>query len=123
MIAWIDKYCAQEGLKDPQFSEPKWIASTGADLTVEFPSVVYIYLLTLLTPIVDGGAAGTDFTFSVNGIVLFRHATGVGLQADSKCIPINYLIPSQRAVLSLNDGTMNDWSVQLITISAKVPLK
>ena len=116
---YIKKYLEQEGLKDPQFSEPKWFASTGADQTLEFPSVKYIYLLTLLTPIVDGGAAGTDFTFSVNSIVLFRFATGVGLQADSKCIPVNYMIPTQRAVLSLNDGTLNDWSVQLIIISEK----
>lgn len=124
---YIEKYLAQQGLKDPQYSEPKWVRNTSGavdEISVEFPSVAFIYVVTLITPIVDGGASGLNCLFVINDITLFGWSTGVGLQSDVKVIPANYLIPGTTAQIGVRsaagDGTaLGLWSVQLITISAK----
>lgn len=118
-MEWMLRKYIEQIVKDPEYSEPKWFISTGADQTLYFPSAVLIYINTLIVPIVDGGATGIDMIFYVNGIALIRWQTGIGLQSDVKLVPLNYLSIGQSIVLSLADGTIGDWSIQLTTISEK----
>lgn len=115
---FVHEYIKQT-VRNPEYSEPKWFAVASGTVTLDFPRAKLLYIHTLLIPVIDGGATGIDMFFSINGTVVVRWGTGVGLQSDVQIIPINHFIQTQRALISLNDTTISDFSFQLTVITEK----
>lgn len=116
-MEWEVREYIKQNLKNPYYSEPKWYAVDSTTTTIDFSvSAKYILLTSLIVSIIDGGAAGSDFTFVVNGIVLIRWTVGIGLQSDVKIIPLNYIVLVPRVVLTSSQG---DFNIRIVTISER----
>lgn len=113
---WEVKEYISKTISRPDYSEPKWFAINSTTTTLDFSAAKYILLSTLITPIIDGGTLGTSFTFSANGIVLIRWGVGIGLQSDVKIIPLDFLILTQRVLLT---SSITGFSIRIITIGER----